>query len=145
MSEYTDNCKRISDIIKNRPWLFKKTPNLDISEYIKHFERSCDDDFFIFPAMLPYKNEILEKYEKNVFNTMFLPVVNGNLSLHTIVQLNRSHHIFFMWGNSSDNKETVLYATLYTTNPADYRTFLIDNEKYINSEERTAGFSGHSR
>lgn len=143
MSEYTDNCKRISDIIVARPWLFKKTPNLNISQYVNHFEEMCDDDMFLFPAMLPYKSSILDKYEKRIFNTMFLPVATGNLSLHTIVQIDKGHHIFLMWGNSTDSKDTVLYATLYTTNPSDYRTFLIENELYIHTEERAAGFAPH--
>ena len=142
MSEYIDNCKRITEILRQREWLFKQVPPIDISNYIKHFEDIINEGFFLYPTMMPYKCTLLDKYKDNVFNTMFLPAAGGNLSLHTILQLNKEYHIFLLWANSTNNMETVVYATLYTTIPSDYRKFLIENEEYIYDEALAPGFAG---
>ena len=141
MSEYTDNCKRIASLIKDRPWLFKKTPNLSIQEYIEYFARKTKDDFFIFPAMLPYKSEILDKYKNKVFNSMFIPLQPNNLAFHTLLQLDVEYHVYLLWSMSPDTKETVFYATIYTTKSENFRDFLVENESIIYNDERVTGFS----
>lgn len=143
MSEYTENCKRVIDIIKDRPWLFRKNaPTFGLESYLRHFEHLSKKEFFIFPTMLPYKVEMLDECKKYIFNTSFGVGPNGIISMHTIIQFSKEKHLFLLWGNSSDNRETVLYGTLYTSNPEDYRTFLMENEKFVAKDEKVHGFAG---
>lgn len=142
MSEYTDNCKRILDFIKTRDWLFNKNaPNFDIHQYIRYFEYGSKKDFFLYPTLFQYKVEILDDFKDKIFNTAFMPMPNGNLSMHTIIQISKNYHIFFLWSCSADNRETVLYGTLFITNPEDFSKFIIDNEKYSYSETQPQGFA----
>lgn len=129
-------------MMRQRPWLFKKTPNIDLGGYMKYFEEYVKGDFFLFPAMLPYKKEIIDKYKDNVFNTMFLPAAGGNLSLHTIIQVNEKYHLFLLWANGNDNMDSVFYVTLYVTETDDYRKFLVENESFIYEENSAKGFAG---
>jgi hypothetical protein len=143
MSEYTDNCKRIIEIIRTRPWLFRKNaPNFNLPDYIRHFEHHTKSDFFLFPTMLPFKVEILDKYKDKVFNTAFMGTDIGSISMNTIIQLSPTDHMFFLWGHSADGQDTVLYGTLYTDNPQKYRDFLIDNESLFFNDDKTGGFAG---
>lgn len=143
MSEYTDNCKRIIEIIKDRPWLFRKdAPNYNLTEYIKYFEYIVNKSFFLFPTMLPFNIEILDKYKENVFNTSFSGADNGTIAMNTIVQLDVDLHICFLWGNSSNNQKTVLYATLFSVDTQPFREFLINNENLFYNDEKISGFAG---
>ena len=141
---YIENSKRIMEIIRERPWLFPEGREYaEIGLYIQEFERLNGKEFFMYPTMLPYTIELLDKYSEDVYNTIFLPTGQGNLSMHTILQLSKSLHIFLMWGISSDNRETTLYCTVYTTNPPDFPKFLLTNEKLMYEGKSGAGFFGN--
>lgn len=144
MSEQTDKYNTTLEIMLTRPWLFKKNPNITLVEYIQHFENINDMDFFMFPAMFPFQPGILDQYKDKVYNTMFLPVSMNNVALHTIVQISKQHHIFFLWNTSNDGTDVVIYATICTTSPTDYNKFLSEQRKFVYDDEKSIGFDASS-
>jgi hypothetical protein len=132
------------NLIKEKSFLFKKMNNVSLVDYVKYFEERSDDDFFIFPTMLPYNITIVDKYKTNIFNTMFIPNSSGMLSMHTLLQISPTFHVLLFYSSTSDNKKTALYATIYTTDPKNFRNFLTENESLIIEDETPLGFLNSS-
>lgn len=139
-NEFFENSKRVVGYLKDRPWLFTEAPYLSIEKYIKYFEYGKESEFHIFPTMLPYKVDILDRFKDQVYNTMFLPTGPASLGMQTVVQINPNLHVIFMWGNSSDNRETTLYATIHALSALDYVKFLKDYEAYVFNDEKQGGW-----
>lgn len=140
-NEYVDNCKKMLKVFEDRPWLFKKNDLIPVAEYLLYFERKNKKGFFVFPTMLPFNIPILDEFQKKVFNTLFLPTMGGQLNMNTIVQVSADYHIFFLYGYSPEG-DVVVYATLYTTDPLDYRDFMKKYEEYLHEDKKNLGFSG---
>jgi hypothetical protein len=142
MNEYTRNCKRTVEILKQRPWLFRKNaPAFTLADYLKYFEHLSKAEFFVYSTMMPYKVGILDKYKSKVFNTFYVNIGNSTLSMNTLLQLSASCHILLNWGYSEDNNDTLFFGTMYTDNPTDYPEFIINNEEFIYEEVKPNGFS----
>jgi hypothetical protein len=138
-NEFFENSKRVVALLKDRPWLFTETPYLTVDRYIKYFEYGKESEFHIFPAMLPFKVEILDEFKGKVYNTMFLPTGPSSLGMHTLIQINHNLHVVFMWGNSNDNRDTVLYATIHALRALDYVKFLTDYDEFVYNDDKPSG------
>jgi hypothetical protein len=108
---------------------------------MKDFEKIDGEEFYVFPSIIPYKLEILKKYKDKVYNTLFLPNGPASLGMHTIIQIDSKHHIVFVWGNSIDNKESTVYATIHTSKASNFLDFLKNNEVFVYNDDQRGGFS----
>jgi len=142
MSEFYDSSKRFVKLIQSRPWLFTDVPYITAEYYVKHFEKWQEHEFHIFPTMLPYRPEILDHYKDNLYQSLFLSTGPNSLGLHTIIQMSPTLHIVFVWGNSSDNKETALYATLHCADPAEFVKFLNETDRFVYNDSGLRGGFG---
>jgi hypothetical protein len=138
-NEYVENCKKMLKVFEERPWLFRKNDLVQVSEYLAWFEKKTKKSFFVFPTMLPFDVAVLDQFEEQIFNTFFLPGGNGNLSMHTVVQVSPTFHILWLYGYSPDGA-VVVYATLYTSDPLDYRDFMVQQQAYFHEDQKPLGF-----
>jgi len=145
MSEYTEHSKRLLAFLKERPFLFRDgIEEFSIPDYLKWFEYRNKKDFSAFPALLSYDAKILDSFSKKVVTSMFLPLPNGMLALHTIVQLSPTCHLIFVYANSEDKRKTLVYCTVYSTSPSDFFKFVEDVESYVVEDEKHVGFLPNS-
>ena len=141
MSEYTESSKQLIKLIKEKKFLFRKgMDEFSIPDYLKWFEKKNGIDFFAFPALLPYRADLIDLYSKKVVNTMFLPAPGGTLAMHTVVQISPKCHLIFIYSNSQDNHRVILFCTVYVSDPEDFFNFLDEADPYIVEDEKHVGF-----
>ena len=141
MSEYTENSKRLLAFLKDHPFLFRsEMEDMGIADYLKWFEYRNKKDFSAFPALLTYDAKIIELYKDKVVNSMFLPLPNGAMALHTIVQLSPTCHLIFVYASSEDKRRTLVYCTVYSTDSSEFFKFIDEASPYVTDDERRVGF-----
>ncbi len=130
---YIESTTRLTNYLKDRPWLFKKVPQLTLQQYIEYFNYLNRSDLYYFPFGLPYKIDLLENYKDKIYNSYYIAITTG-MAFHTMIQLSQFSHLILMWGNTSTNRETVVYPTLYTNDPTEYTKLISSVEKFIYSD-----------
>ena len=142
MSEYNEQVMKLLGVLRSKSFLFPKhmPRRVKFGLYFDWFEKHLGSEFNQMPAMVHFRPDILDQYEKKVVWTGFA-IANaqtGQYGLHTLVQLSKESHIIFLYAQE-ENQVSVI-ATLYTQDSHQYLKFMDENEKYI-IRGRSPGYS----